>query len=167
MANQHDPIRPPRGEEVAGPGGGLPPPAIAPPPPPRPRADERSIGDLLGELANETTTLLKQELALAKVEIRQEVRIAARNSAYVAAGGAVAYAGAIVLLIGLGWLIGQLLGATLIWLGLLLVGAIVAGAGYALVQKGLSTLQDMDATPERTAETLKENKQWLKDEINH
>jgi hypothetical protein len=131
-----------------------------------PPPDDRSIGDLLGELVNETTTLLKQEVALAKTEIREEAKTAARNGAYVAAGGAVAYAGLVVLLIGLGWLVGQIIDVNLIWLGLLLVGAAVAAGGYALVQKGLTAFNEMDPTPERTVETLEENKQWLKEEMN-
>jgi hypothetical protein len=189
MENQPDPGRPPGGG-VVGPGGGLPPPPPGPPFPPPPRSfnDDRSIGDLLGELVGEATTLLKQEaelaktflkqeaelaktllqqeVELAKTEVRQEVRTAAPNVGYVVAGGAVAYAGLIVLLIGLGWLLGRLFGPTLIWLGLLLVGVVTAAIGYALVQKGISKLKEMSAVPERTVETLKENQQWLKDEIN-
>jgi hypothetical protein len=151
----------------------------APPPPPRPvsHADDRSLGDLLSELADETTTLVKQELALAKTEIREEVdratneaKTAAKNAGYIAAGGAVAYTGLIAIVIGLGWLLGELLGGAE-WLGILIVGLVVAAIGYALVKKGLKTLRhELDALkrtdlkPERTIHTLKEDKQWLKHE---
>lgn len=156
-------------------------PAAGPPPAPRPRphlhADDRSLGDLLGELAEETTTLVKQEIALAKTEIREEVKAAtdeaktaARNVGFIVAGGAVAYTGLIAIVIGLGWLLGEILG-DVEWLGILLVGLIVAAVGYALVQKGLKRLQhelkaleSFDPTPERTIKTLKEDKEWLKQE---
>ena len=158
-----------------------PPPMAAAPPPrpvaPPPYADDRSLGDLLGELANETTTLVKQEIALAKTEIREEVKTAtdeaktaAKNAGFIAAGGAVAYTGLIAIVIGLGWLLGEILGGAE-WLGILLVGLIVAAVGYALVKKGLTTLQHeldalkrIDPKPERTIKTLKEDKQWLKNE---
>lgn len=138
-----------------------PPPG--PPSRPRPHTDDRSLGDLLGELAGETTTLVKQEIALAKTEIREEVRTAGKNAGIVAAGGAVAYTGLIAVVIGLGWFLGELL-ADAEWLGILIVGLIVTAIGYALVQKGLTTLKDMDKKPERTIKTLKEDKEWLKNE---
>lgn len=132
-----------------------------PPPRPHPRTDDRSLGDLLGELANETTTLVKQEIALAKTEIREDVRTAGRNAGYVAAGGAVAYTGLITLVFGLALLLGTIMPD---WLAFLLLGLVVAGVGYALVQKGLTTLKEMDPKPERTIKTLKEDKEWLKQE---
>jgi hypothetical protein len=155
------------------PAGGPPPRPVAPPP----HADDRSLGDLLSELASETTTLVKQEIALAKTEIREEVtaatneaKTAAKNVGFIAAGGAVAYTGLIAIVIGLGWLLGEILGGAE-WLGILLVGLIVAAVGYALVKKGLTTLRheldalkNTDLTPERTIKTLKEDKEWLKHE---
>ena len=129
-----------------------------------PRADEeRSIGELLGELASETTTLVKQEVALAKKEITEEARVAAKNVGYTVAGGAVAYVGLIAVVIGLGWLLGELLGDAE-WLGLLIVGLVVAAIGYGLLQKGLTKLKEMDPTPDRTLRTLKEDKEWLKNQ---
>lgn len=133
-------------------------------PPTGPAGDPRSLGDLLSELSSETTTLVRQEIALASREIREEIRTASKNAAYIAAGGALAYAGLITLLMGLGWLLGEIL-FDAEWLGLLIVGAIVAAVGYTLVKKGLDTLKAMDPVPERTVQTLKEDKQWLKNEI--
>ena len=137
-------------------------PAPRPPASPTP-TDDRSIGDLIGELANETTTLVKQEVALAKKEIKEEVRVAGKNIGYTVAGGAVAYVGLIAIVIGLGWLLGELL-ADAEWLGLLIVGLIVAAVGYSLLKKGLEKLKRMDPAPDRTLRTLKEDKEWLKSE---
>lgn len=131
------------------------------PPRPNPRTDDRSLKDLLGELADETTTLVKQEMALARTEIREEVRTAGRNAGYIAAGGAVAYTGLITLVFGLALLLGTLIAD---WLAFLILGLIVAGVGFAFVQKGRATLQEMDKKPERTIKTLKEDKEWLKQE---
>ncbi len=150
---------------------------VKPPDTPPAAPDDRSLGDLLGELATETTTLVKQEVALAKSEIRQEMKAAtdeaktaATHVGAIAAGGAVAYTGLIAVVIGLGWLLGELL-ADAEWLGILIVGLIVAAIGYVLIQGGLKKLKkDLDAlkridpTPDRTIKTLKEDKEWLKKE---
>ena len=150
---------------------GAPPPArpFAPPPggpPPRDlhvMADGRGIGDLVGELGRETGLLVQQEMALAKAEIKQEVRAAGKSAAAIAAGGAVAYAGLIALVIGLGWGIGLLLDedADLVWLGITLVGLLVAGIGYALLKKGLATLHDAEPALERTTRSLQADKEML------
>jgi hypothetical protein len=137
------------------------PPDLHPPPP---DADPRSVGDLFRELAGETSTLLRQEVALAKTEIKQEVRTASVNLGSMAAGGAVAYAGLIVLLMGLGTALGELFDEDRVWLGLLIVGLIAAVAGYVLVKKGLDRLKAEGLAPERTITTLKEDKQWLQNE---
>ena len=131
---------------------------------PDPRTDDRSLGDLLGELATETSTLIRQEIALAKTEIKQDVRDVGKSAGLMAAGGAVAYAGLIVLLFGLGLLLGELFGEDWTWLGVFLVGLAAAAVGYSMLKKHLGTLKQIDPTPERTIQTLKEDKEWLKNE---
>ena len=127
--------------------------------------DGRGIGDLIGELGRETGLLVQQEIALAKAEIRQDLRTTGKSAAAIAAGGAVAYTGLIALVIGLGWGLGELLGGAE-WLGITLMGVLVAGVGYVLLKKGLSTLEDVTPVPERTVRTLKEDKEMLKREAH-
>ncbi len=50
------------------------------------------------------------------------------------------------------------------WLAALVVGLVVAGVGYFLVQKGLTDLKRIDLAPRQTVETLKEDVQWAKDQ---
>lgn len=144
----------------------------------RAQTNGRSFGDLLSELAGQTSTLLKQEVALVKTEVRrdvrsvaQEARTAAADTGTIAAGGAIALAGFIALVIGLGWLLGEvLLGAE--WLGISIMGLVVALIGYGIVRSGMSTLKndlsslsEIDLTPTRTVRSLKEDKEWLKNEV--
>ena len=126
--------------------------------------DDRSIGDLFSELTSETTTLVKQEIRLVKAEATQEARAAGAAIGSALAGGAVAYTGLITLVIGLGWGLGKLLDEDLdmIWLGLLIVGAIVALIGYFMLKKGLDKIQRLSPPLDTTTQTLKEDKQWLK-----
>ena len=162
-----DPVSTTSAPPVAPPPVAPPPsaPPVAPPPPDRLRADDRSLGDLFSELTSETSLLVRQEIALAKTELREEATEAGKNIGFVAAGGAVAYAGLITLLVGLGWLLGELI-LDAEWLGLLIIGAVVAGIGYALVQKGLAALRQMSPAPDTTIQTLKEDKAWLKNETH-
>ena len=137
------------------------PPPVAPPPA-APPAEERSLGDLLSELSTETTALVKQEVRLAKVEARQEIAEAGKGVGAAAAGGAVAYTGLIAVVIGLGWALGQLLDDDLIWLGILIVGLVVALVGYLMLKKGLDQLKALSPPLDTTTQTLKEDQQWLK-----
>jgi hypothetical protein len=131
-------------------------------------ARERSIGELLKELRDDTTTLLRQEVALAKTEMSEKASRAGRNAAYIAAGGAVAYAGLIFLLLAATYALYLMLQAMgmethSLWVAPLIVGAIVGIIGYSLVQKGISTLRDESLVPEKTTQSLQEDKQWLQE----
>src|SRR5687767_11341854 len=61
---------------------------------------DRSIADLLKELRDESSNLLRQEVALAKTEMAEKAADYGKNAASIATGGAVAYAGALLLLAG-------------------------------------------------------------------
>jgi hypothetical protein len=51
------------------------------------------------------------------------------------------------------------------WLGPLTVGLVVAIIGYILVQKGLKTLKDGSLKPERTIQSIKQDKQWTQQRL--
>ena len=140
---------------------------MADPTPPRTdtRVDDRSLGDLFSELSRETTTLVKQEIRLAKAEARKEAHQAGAAIGAAVAGGAVAYTGLIALVIGLGWGLGRLLDDDLIWLGITLVGLIVALVGYFMFKKGIDKVRNLTSPPlDTTVQTLKEDQQWIKQE---
>jgi len=127
----------------------------------QPQRDERSIGELFAELANETSTLVRQEVQLAKTEITQKVTSAGKDAGMIGAGGALAYAGLLAviaaIIIGLGHLIGMGWSA-------LLVGIVVIGVGYMLIQSGLSALKRIDPTPRETIQTIKEDVDMVKEQ---
>jgi hypothetical protein len=125
---------------------------------------ERSLGDLFAELTRDTSTLVRKEIELAKTELGQKVSTAGKNVGFLAIGGAVAYAGVLALIGGVILLLAQALDS--LWLSALLVGLVVAVAGYMLVQKGLTALRNVDLVPHKTIETLKEDKEWAKDQIS-
>lgn len=124
--------------------------------------DERALGDLFTELARETSTLVRQEMALAKIEMTRKVTQVGRDVTTIGVGGAIAYAGLLALIAGLIVVLGQFIP---LWLSALLVGLAFAGAGYVLIQQGLSALKRADLTPRETLATLKEDSEWAKDQI--
>jgi len=135
------------------------------------RRDERSIGQLLKELTHETSTLLRQEVNLAKTEMSEKVSRAGANLGEVAMGGGVALLGAIALLLaviyGLGAILNNFLSPeTASWLAPLIVGGILAAVGYSMIKKALETLKRESLAPEKTTQSLQENKEWLKQKIS-
>jgi len=123
---------------------------------------EPSLGELFGQLAQDTGSLVRQEVQLAKVEITNKVTTAGRNVGFIAAGGALALAGFLVLLAaavaGLGVVIP-------VWAAALIVGVVVMGIGYALMMKGMGALHQLDPIPERTVQTMKDNQAWVKEQM--
>lgn len=109
----------------------------------------------------ETITLVRQELTLAKAELGQKASRVGKNIGFLAAGGAVAYAGllaivaAVIILLaqaGLEW-----------WVSALLVGIFVAGLGLFLVIKGIAALKREDLAPTQTIESVKEDARWIRE----
>lgn len=133
--------------------------------------DDRSIGQLLKELTHETSTLLKQEVDLAKTEMSEKASRVGTNLGHVAVGGAVAFLGAIALLLfavyGLTSLLDQFMPlGVAVWLAPLIIGAILAGVGYSMIKKALETLKRESVAPKKTTQSLQENKEWLKEKIS-
>lgn len=132
-----------------------------------------SIPNLLRELRDETTTLFRQEVALAKTELKDNVSRATSHAIQVAVGGFVAYAGVIVLLIGLGHLLGALLTRAGLdpdvaqWLAPTIVGLAVALIGWFMLNHAKNALTHDDLAPRQTMESLKTNKQWAQSKLSH
>lgn len=124
--------------------------------------DDRSLGELFSELAQDTSTLVRKEVQLAKTEMSQKASRVGKDVGFLAVGGAVAYAGLLAVLAGVIVLLGQVIP---MWLSALLVGLVVAGVGYFLVRRGLDALKREDLAPRQTIETLKEDQQWAKDQM--
>ncbi|MDF3042689.1 MAG: hypothetical protein K0Q71_5395 [Thermomicrobiales bacterium] len=125
--------------------------------------DERSLGDLFSELSRETTTLVRQEVQLAKAELTQSATEAARGIGMLLAGGAVAYAGLLFLLLAIVY--GLIEAGWDAWLSALIVGAVVVAIGAILVLRARESLKPANLAPQKTVETLKEDAAWAKEQI--
>ncbi len=125
--------------------------------------EDRSLGDLFSELAGETGTLIRQEVALAQTELTQTATVVGKNVGSLVIGGAVAYAAVLAMLAGVILLLAQVIPA---WTSALLVGAIIGGAAYFMISSALTRLRNTDPVPRNTIETIKEDAKWLKNEMN-
>jgi H+/gluconate symporter-like permease len=132
-----------------------------------------SIPGLLRELRDDASTLLKQQVTLAKVELKENVSRLGSHIAKIAVGGVVTFVGAIVLLVGLGQLLGVLLENagmsedTAQWLGPVIVGLVVAVIGWMLLSKAKKALAKESIAPRQTIETLKADQQWAQNKLQH
>ena len=124
---------------------------------------EPSLGDLFKQLAQDSATLVKQEVALAKVEMRENLRSAGKDAAMIAVGGGLLLVGLLVLTAALVAVIGDALDNY--WLGALIVGLLFAVVGGLLAKKNLENLKKDGLGPEQTIQTLKEDKRWLQSEM--
>ena len=125
--------------------------------------DERSLGDLFSDLSRETTTLVRQEVQLAKAELTQSATEVARGIGMLVAGGAVAYAGLFFLLLAI--VFGLIEAGWDAWLSALVVGLVVVAIGAVLVLRARESLKPANLAPRRTVETLKEDQEWAKEQI--
>ncbi|MBA4148543.1 MAG: phage holin family protein [Verrucomicrobia bacterium] len=141
----------------------------------RPETDERSeaqvghsIADLLRELREETVTLARQEVALAKTEMKEKAGKLGRNVAYLAVGGLIAYAGLIFLLFAgmrgltFGLVAGGMNPETALWLSPLIIGLVVLLIGVALAMKAKNAMARESLVPEKTIQSLKEETSWTR-----
>lgn len=126
------------------------------------------IADLLRDLRDEMLRLVRQEIALARAEVVQKARAAAKHLALVAAGGVMALmalwfgllALAVILTLGI-----MATGIGIAWsafVGTIIVCLLTGVAAFALINYGLTRLKNQPLTPQRTIDTLQENSQWLK-----
>lgn len=133
------------------------------------RRDGRGLGDLIKELRDETTMLLRQEVALAKTEMSEKASRTGRNVGYLAAGALVAFLGLVFLVqavshaVEVGLQAAGVGAAVAYWAAPLIVGFVIALIGYGLVQKAINVLKHESAVPEKTVHSLKEDKQWLQE----
>src|SRR5512133_1897300 len=116
--------------------------------------EERPLGELFGELGDEVSTLVRQEMELARTEMSQKTAGLGRDAGFVAAGGLVAYAGFLAILAGI--VVGLAAAGLAWWLSALLVGIVVAIGGYLIMRSGLDGLKKHDLTPRQTIQTLRE-----------
>jgi hypothetical protein len=113
---------------------------------------KQDIPSLLGRLAGELSNLAKDEVALAKIELRQSAKEAAADSAAMAAGASLIYAGLAMVMP--------------LWLAAAIVGTITILVGCVATKMGAKRLKTEVPGLPRTQQTLKTNGHHLKEQLS-
>jgi uncharacterized membrane protein YqjE len=121
--------------------------------------EDRSVGDLLGKVTTDLSTLMRQEVELAKVEIKEEATKAGKASGMLAGAGAVGYLVLVFLALTLMFVLDA---AMPIGWAALITAAVLGVVAALLFVLGRKRLQQVNPKPEQTVETLKEDIQWAK-----
>jgi drug/metabolite transporter (DMT)-like permease len=125
---------------------------------------EASLGDLFTDLADKTSTLIRQEAALVQTELTTKAVSAGKNVGYLAVGAFVAYAAALVLIAAL---VAGLYALNIpVWASALIVGVILGIVSYVLINSALTALKNTNWAPKESIESIKEDAQWLKKQVD-
>jgi putative superfamily III holin-X len=125
----------------------------------RPDVADASVGELIGEVTRDLSTLMRQELDLAKAELKQEASKTGRAAGMLGAAGLAGYMVLLFLSIALWWALSNVMDQG--WAALI-VAAIWAVIGAVLYSTGRKQMRAVHPKPERTAETLKQVPDALK-----
>jgi hypothetical protein len=125
--------------------------------------DQESVGTLISGLIQDLQELVRGEVQLARAEIREDAMTAGRALGSIAAGAFVGVTGFIFLMLGVTYLLNKELE---MWLSAAIVGAVLAIIAAVMISAGRKKLSEGNFKPEQTIETLKEDREWAKQQMN-
>ncbi|HEX5984060.1 MAG TPA: phage holin family protein [Solirubrobacterales bacterium] len=139
----------------------LPPPGTPPPP------DQRPLADLVVEVTENASTLIHEEIELAKAEVSEKVGKILRGSAVGIAAGIFAFLALILIMHGIAWVLAEELFDGKAWPGFFVEAAIfllIAALAGFLASKALK--QGAPPVPEQAIEEAKRTKEMLEREVS-
>jgi hypothetical protein len=119
--------------------------------------EKASTGHLVAEVATDISTLFRQEVALAKAELREEAAKAGRGMGMFAGAGGAAYFATLFALLAAMFGLAEVLAPG--WASLV-VAAVLGIVAAVLALAGRGTVRTVHPTPTRTVQTLREDVQW-------
>jgi uncharacterized membrane protein YqjE len=121
---------------------------------------ERPVGDLVKQLAGQTSTLVRQEIDLAKAEMSEKASVAGKGAGLIGGAAVVGLLAAGALTAFLILLLSKAMDA---WLAALIVTVVMAAVAAALGLAGRNRIRAATPpVPEQTVETVKEDVEWAK-----
>jgi uncharacterized membrane protein YqjE len=124
----------------------------------RPKQPEKSIGELFAQLTSDMSTLMRQEVELAKVEAKDEAKKAGRAGAMLGAGGLVSYLALTLASFAAAWGLSEIMPEGFAFL---IVAAVWAAVAAVLMARGRRELRNVQPLPE-TTQSLKEDAEWAR-----
>lgn len=125
----------------------------------RPGAQDRSVGELLTAVTSDVQQLFRQEVELAKAEVREEATKAGKAAGMYGGAGFAGYMVALFASLAAVFGLANVMDAG--WAALIVTG-VWALVGAVLFVKGRARMRQVSPKPERTMETLKEDAQWAR-----
>jgi Putative Actinobacterial Holin-X, holin superfamily III len=119
----------------------------------RPDVDGTSVGQLIGEVTKDLSTLMRQELELAKVEMKAEAKKAGQGAGAYGAAGFAGYMVLLFLSIALWWALENVMDAGLAALIVAVIWAVIGAVAYTM---GKKKFREVNPKPERTVDTLQQ-----------
>lgn len=123
---------------------------------------EKSVGELLSTVTSDVSFILRKEVELAKLEIRESASKASKAGGMFGAAGAFGYLTLIVLAFAAGFGLATVMAT---WLAFLIVGVVLAVITAVFALLGRKELKEFQPVPEQTIDTLKEDAQWAKQQM--
>jgi hypothetical protein len=120
---------------------------------------QTSVGELIGNISDDLSQLFRQEVELAKAELKQEAAKAGKAAGMLGGAGFAGYLAVVLLSFALVFGLSNVMDAG--WAALI-VAVIWAAIGAVLYANGRKKLKTVDPMPRRTVDTIKEDAQWLK-----
>src|ERR1700737_3718618 len=123
----------------------------------------RSMAALLADLADQVTTLFRQEVGLFKAELMEKLGLIGKGVGAIAGGALIAFSGWLALVMA------AVLGLSLVvepWLAALIVGLVLLGIGGALVYFGKSRFDADSLAMRRTVASLREDEAWVRERLS-
>lgn len=123
---------------------------------------DKSLGELMGDLSRDMTTLVRKEIELARIEIKEEVAKSGKAGGMLGGTALAGYMALLMVSFAAAWGLSEVMPTGFAFL---LIGLIYAAVAAVLYMKGREELQRVRPVPEQTVETLKEDVQWAKQQI--
>jgi uncharacterized membrane protein YqjE len=134
--------------------------------PPPPDVSGTSVGELVGQVAKDMSTLVRQELELAKAEVREEAKKAGKGAGMLGGAGLAGYFLLLFLSLTLMWGIGEMFDPDHPWIGALVVAVLWGIAAAVLYSVGRKKMREVNPKPEQTVESVKEDVRWTKEQMS-
>jgi hypothetical protein len=123
--------------------------------------DQQSVTTLVSGIIGDAQTLIQQQVALIREEVRTDLRKTKEAVVSLAAGVGVAALAAVPLVFAVVYLLNERAGWQL-WASFLTVGVVLAAAGAGLIFAGVRRIRSFNPLPEQSMAALKENLEWIK-----
>lgn len=128
-----------------------------------PDVSDTSVGELVGQVANDLSQLVRQEMALAKAELREEAKKAGKGAGMLGGAGLAGYFVLLFLSLTLMWALAE---GMKLWLAALIVTILWGIVAAVLFVVGKKKLAEVKPKPEQTVASVKEDVRWTKDQMS-